>query len=96
MIKSFKDKGSYDIARGETTKNARRVLPLDLHKRARRLVAEIDFASTLKDLSRPGNRLHALTGDRKGQHSISINDQFRICFRWKDGEVFEVEIADYH
>ena len=74
----------------------RQALPNDLHKRARRLIAEIDFASALKDLSRPANRLHALAGDRDGQYSVSINAQFRICFGWKDGEVYEVEITDYH
>ena len=96
MIRSFKDKSSYDIARGDDSKRARRTLPVELHARARRLVAELDFASVLTDLARPGNRLHALSGDRRGQHAISINDQFRICFRWVDGEVFEVEITDYH
>ena len=96
MIRSFRDKGSCDIAQGDASKLARRTLPVSLHGRAKRLLAEIDFATSLKDLSRPGNRLHALTGDRKGQHSISINDQYRICFRWKAGEVFDVEIADYH
>lgn len=96
MIRSFKDKGSYDIAKGLATKSARQVLPIDLHRRARRLIAEMDFASSLKDMSRPANRLHALTGDRKGQYSLSINSQFRLCFWWNDGEVHEVEITDYH
>ena len=96
MIRSFKDKSTYEIARGDGSKRTRRTLPIELHTRARRLIAEIDFAADLTDLARPGNRLHALTGNRRGQHSISINDQFRICFRWKEGEVFDVEITDYH
>ena len=96
MIKSFKDKGSYEVARGLITKRTRKLLPLELHRRAVRLLAELDFARTLKDISRPSNRLHALTGNRKGQYSISINRQFRICFYWQDGEANDVEIVDYH
>ena len=57
----------------------------------------IDSAAILADLFLPpGNRLEALKGDRKGQHSIRINDQFRICFRWRDGDAYDVEITDYH
>ncbi|OGI42762.1 MAG: hypothetical protein A2V92_03985 [Candidatus Muproteobacteria bacterium RBG_16_65_31] len=64
---------------------------------ARRKLLFLHQAQRLEDLkSPPGNRLEALKGDRKGQHSIRINDQWRICFRWKDGDVFDVEIADYH
>jgi toxin HigB-1 len=96
MIRSFRDKGTCDIAKGAASRSARLKLPIDLHRRARRLIAEIDFASTLNDLSRPANRLHVLTGDRKGQHSIAINMQYRICFRWADGEASQVEITDYH
>jgi toxin HigB-1 len=96
MIRSFRSKGSRDIAKGDKSKDARRILPIELHRRARRLIAEIDFAARLGDLSRPSNRLHALTADRKGQYSISINDQYRICFIWKDGEALGVEITDYH
>ena len=57
----------------------------------------LHYAGSLKDLlSPPGNRLEALKGDRKGQHSIRINDQYRICFQWRDGHAHEVEIVDYH
>jgi len=64
---------------------------------AQRKLAQLDAATQLRDLAAPpGNRLEALRGDRKGQHSIRINDQWRICFVWKDGNAFEVEITDYH
>jgi proteic killer suppression protein len=57
----------------------------------------LDAASSIEDLKvPPGNRLHPLTGDRRGQHAIRINDQFRLCFRWADGDAFDVEITDYH
>ena len=96
MIVNFRDRGTRDIARGDSTKESRKSLPVELHARARRLIAELDFATTLDDLTRPSNRLHLLKGDRKGQHSISINRQYRICFKWKAGDVMEVEIVDYH
>jgi proteic killer suppression protein len=64
---------------------------------ARRRLLYLHQASRLEDLRvPPGNRLEALKGDRKGQHSIRINDQWRICFRWKDGDAYDVEITDYH
>ena len=64
---------------------------------ARRKLRQIDSATELRDLaSPPGNRLEALHGDREGQHSIRINDQWRICFVWQDGDAFDVEIVDYH
>jgi proteic killer suppression protein len=64
---------------------------------ARRKLLYLHRARRLEDLRvPPGNRLEALKGDRKGQHSIRINDQWRICFRWKDGDAFDVEIVDYH
>ena len=64
---------------------------------ARRKLLYLHQARRLEDLRvPPGNRLEALKGDRKGQHSIRINDQWRICFEWKDGEAFRVEIVDYH
>lgn len=57
----------------------------------------IEAASSLSDLANPpGNRLEALKGDRRGQHSIRINDQFRICFEWREGNAYNVEVADYH
>jgi toxin HigB-1 len=64
---------------------------------ARRKLVMLNRAVAIADLrAPPGNRLEALKGDRKGQHSIRINDQFRICFIWKDGDAYEVEIVDYH
>jgi proteic killer suppression protein len=74
-----------------------RRLPPDLVKRALRRLEYIDLADDLRDLNvPPSNRLHALRGDREGQHSISINDQWRFCFRWQDGDAYDVEITDYH
>jgi proteic killer suppression protein len=71
--------------------------PASVRKVARRKLAMLDAARRLDDLkSPPGNRLHELKDDREGQHSISINDQFRLCFRWQDGDAYEVEITDYH
>jgi proteic killer suppression protein len=64
---------------------------------ARRILIMIDAASRLTDLLvPPGNRLEALKGDRKGQNSVRINDQWRICFRWQTGDTYDVEITDYH
>lgn len=66
-------------------------------ERAARIRLELlDAATSLRDLGLPGLRLEALKGDRKGQHSIRINDQFRICFEWRDGDAHNVEIVDYH
>ena len=71
--------------------------PAAIRQSAKRKLAMLDAARWLDDLrSPPGNRLPELKGDRKGQHSISINDQFRVCFRWRDGDAYEVEITDYH
>lgn len=68
-----------------------------IERAARRKLAMCDAAKTLGDFAAPpGNRLEALHGGRKGQHSIRINDQWRICFVWRDGDAFDVEIVDYH
>lgn len=72
-------------------------LPPDVMRRARRKIEFIDLAVRLDDLRvPPGNRLHKLSGDRRGQHAIAINDQWRICFRFVDGDAYDVEITDYH
>jgi proteic killer suppression protein len=93
MIKTFADRQTQSLY--ETGK-ARRVPP-DIARRAVRKLEYIDLATCLEDLRvPPGNRLHRLEGDRKGQYSISINDQWRICFRFLDGDAFDVEITDYH
>jgi proteic killer suppression protein len=71
--------------------------PANLRKTAMRKLAMLNAATFLEDLRIPsGNRLEALVGDRRGQHSIRINDQFRVCFVWRDGDAYEVEISDYH
>jgi toxin HigB-1 len=96
-IKSFRDKASEEICDGVVSKAARRCLPAQLHEKARiklaRLAAAIDL-SDLADLQ--GNRFEMLKGDRSGQYSIRINDQYRICFRWKGIDAYDVEITDYH
>lgn len=93
MIRSLKGRIAKAVAAGERPKG----FPPDLVRAAENKFAMIEAAAALSDLrSPPGNRLHALKGDRKGQHAISINDQWRICFRWKNGAAEDVEIADYH
>ncbi|WP_413988799.1 type II toxin-antitoxin system RelE/ParE family toxin [Labrys okinawensis] len=93
MIRSFKGKISQAIAAGERPKG----FPLDLIRGAQRKLFMIEHAVELRDLLQPpGNRLEALRGDRAGQHSVRINDQFRICFHWSDGGADDVEITDYH
>jgi len=93
MIQSFADKATAAVFSGL---EARR-LPRDVQVTARRKLKLIDAATSLESLRvPPGNRLEALRGDRKGQWSIRINDQWRICFSWTRGDAFEVEIADYH
>jgi len=72
-------------------------LPQNIQQLARRKLVILDSATDLDTLRvPPGNRLEALKGDRKGQHSIRINDQWRICFKWRSGDAYDVEIADYH
>ena len=86
-----------DINYGRATKLARRVLPATLHRLARVKLARLHAAESLNDLaSLQGNRLEKLAGDRAGQHSIRLNDQYRICFIWSDQGADRVEIVDYH
>ena len=93
MIRTFADKEAARIAAAEVSRR----LPGDIQPVARRKLRMLDSAASLEDLRMPpANRLEALKGDRKGQHSIRINDQWRVCFRWKDGDAFDVEIVDYH
>ncbi len=97
MIINFFDKGTEDIYNGENTKQARKKLPADLWKIAQRKFYFLDNASNLKDLKLPpSNYLEMLRGDRKGQYSIRINQQYRICFYWTDEGIEHVEITDYH
>ena len=93
MIHSFADKETERIWTGKRS----RKLPQDIQPRALDKLAMLDAAEELDDLKNPpGNRLHELKDDRTGQHSISINRQWRICFVWKDGNAHHVEIVDYH
>ncbi len=93
MIKSFGDKHTSDLF---LTGKSRR-LPPDVIRRAIRRLEYVHLAKQLDDLRVPvSNRLHALRGDRKGQHAIYINNQWRVCFRFKGGDAYEVEVADYH
>lgn len=93
MIKTFADQRSRDLYEKGKAKR----FPADVTRRAARKLEYVHLAVTLEDLRvPPGNRLHALQGDRRGQHSISINDQWRICFRFEDGDAYEVEVCDYH
>lgn len=95
MIASFKDKESELIWRGRFSKKIK--LPSQLHNITRRKLRMIAAATTLDALKvPPNNRLEALKGAREGQWSIRINDQWRICFKWKNGSAFDVEITDYH
>ena len=96
-IQSYRDQATRDIAAGVNSKIARKILPGDLHELAMRRLAFLAASKSLDDLrSRPGLNLHALKGDRKGQHAIRINDQYRICFEWAAGDAARVEITDYH
>ena len=93
MIRSFNDEEVELIWQGV----ASRRLPSDIQQVARRKLRMLNAAAVLDDLRvPPANRLEALKGSRKGQFSIRINDQWRICFRWSDGDVHDVEIVDYH
>jgi proteic killer suppression protein len=97
VIRSFKDPGTADIFYGRNTKDARRSCPQSHWSVAFRKLDQLDSVDSLDDLRiPPGNRLEALYGDREGQHSIRINDQYRICFVWAESEPEEVEIVDYH
>ena len=95
--RGYGDQGTRDIAAGKNSKPARRVLPVVLHELARRRLAFLAAAQSLDDLrARPGLNLHALQRDRRAQHAIRINDQYRICFVWTEGGAEDVEITDYH
>lgn len=97
MIRSFADRGTKDLFDGAGTKDARRSCPKEIWSVARRKLHMLHYADELQDLaSPPGNRLEALKGNRAGQHSIRINDQYRICFRWTPTGPEDVEITDYH
>jgi proteic killer suppression protein len=93
VIRSFADKLTAALFAGHYLK----AIPGDVAKRARTKLLIVDHAMTLADLLvPPGNRLEVLRGERAGQHSIRVNDQWRICFIWRDGDAHEVEFCDYH
>ncbi|MBI3822262.1 MAG: type II toxin-antitoxin system RelE/ParE family toxin [Planctomycetes bacterium] len=93
MIRTFADKNTQRLFERERVKR----FAASLQRIALRKLLILDAAESLDDLHvPPGNRLEKLAGDREGQHSIRINDQWRICFRWSDGDAHEVEITDYH
>jgi proteic killer suppression protein len=93
MIASFRDKETERL--WQTGWNRR--LPADLQRRAFKKLAILNAAVTLENLKvSPGNQLEALRGNRAGQHSIRVNDQYRVCFVWRSGSAFAVEIVDYH
>ncbi|MCL2017791.1 MAG: type II toxin-antitoxin system RelE/ParE family toxin [Alphaproteobacteria bacterium] len=93
MVKSFKCKETQKIYDGIVSKK----FPHDIQSRARRRLDFLDAAENIEDLRiPPSNNLEKLSGDRAGQYSIRINDKWRVCFEWKDGEVENVEIVDYH
>jgi proteic killer suppression protein len=93
MIRTFADKQTEQFW---VTGKIRR-LPPEIARRALRKLSAIDAAAEVEVLRvPPGNRLHSLEGDRAGQHSVSVNDQWRICFRFEDGDAYDVEICDYH
>ena len=93
MIKTFANKQAEQFWVSGTSRR----LPPDIASRALRKLSAIHAAPRVEDLRvPPGNRLHSLGGDRSGQYSVSINDQWRICFRFEDGDAYDVEICDYH
>lgn len=93
MIKGFAARETEELFRGRSSKR----IPADVQARALRKLLVLDAASGLDDLGRvPGNRLEKLRGDRAGQHSIRVNDQWRVCFVWRDGDAYEVAIVDDH
>lgn len=92
MIKTFADKDAEALFNGMRVRRF-----VNIEGVGRRKLEYLDAAAVLGDLRvPPGNRLEAIKGDRAGQHSIRINNQFRMCFKWKNGDAFDVEITDYH
>lgn len=93
MIRNFADREAERVWAGRPSRR----LPAGIQSVARRKLRMLNSAATLDDLRiPPANRLEALKGDRKGQYSIRINEQWRVCFRWKDGDANDVQIVDYH
>jgi proteic killer suppression protein len=96
-IKNFRNKGTEDINYGRVSKDSLKILPKELHRKAQIKLARIGAVTSIQDLQEiRGNRFEVLKGDRKGQCSIRINNQYRICFRWEKENALDVEIIDYH
>ena len=96
-IVSFRNQGTEDVFDGKNTPRARRVCPTNLMRIARRKLDQLANVTRLESLRvPPGNQLEALKDDRRGQHSIRINDRYRVCFAWRSGNAHDVEIVDYH
>ena len=96
-IRNFKTKGTEDINYGRATKEALRILPKELHHKAQIKLARLGAVTSMQDLQEiRGNRFEKLKGERQGQYSIRINDQYRICFKWEEEDAVDVEIIDYH
>lgn len=97
MIQSFKNRGTEDIFNGRNSKEARKLCPRLLWKIAQRKLDQLDSVRLLQELKiPPGNKLESLTKARKGQYSIRINDQYRVCFKWTESGPADVEVTDYH
>jgi proteic killer suppression protein len=97
VIRDFTDSGTEDVFNGRNTKAARSVCPRELWRVAQRKLDQLDSVEELDELRvPPGNRLEALGADRKGQHSIRVNEQYRICFKWSGQGPRAVGIVDYH
>ena len=97
MIVTFHDQGTDDVFNGVNSKAAKKICPEIVWRVARRKLDQLDTVTRLDELRiPPGNRLEALSRDRRGQHSIRINDQYRICFEWTSSGPAKVEIVDYH
>jgi proteic killer suppression protein len=96
-IRNFKNKGTADINYGRATKEVLRILLKELHRKVQIKLASLGAVISMQDLQEiRGNRFEKLAGDRKGQYSIRINDQYRICFKWERKNALDVEIVDYH
>ena len=96
MIQSFGNDTTADLFRERNTRAARRI-PREIWRVVQRKLKALDVAARLADLKMPaGNRLEALKGDQAGRHSVRINDQYRVTFRWEQGNAYEVRIEDYH
>lgn len=96
-IRNFKNKGTEDVNYGRISKDALKLLPKELHRKAQIKMARLGAVTSLQDLQDiRGNRFEKLKGERKGQYSIRINDQYRICFKWENEIASDVEIVDYH